>query len=79
MRLKRRQVGVFIVVVLQQGSNVALVVDLYSLLLRCLRMRAGLKHKPVDGSEDQELSGERHLFDLALCAKMTVSISTSAD
>ena len=52
MRLKRRLREIVIVVVSEQGPNIALVVDLNSLLLLRLGMRAGLKHEPVDGSED---------------------------
>ena len=51
MRLKRRLREIVIVVVSEQGPNIALVVDLNSLLLLRLEMRAGLKHEPVDGSE----------------------------
>lgn len=64
-------------VVLEQGPNIALVVDLYTLLLLlCMRVSAGLKHEPIDGGKDQELPDERHIFESALCAKVTVCSST---
>ena len=51
MRLERSLSEIIIVVVPEQGPYIALVVDLNSLLLLRLEMRAGLEHEPVDGSE----------------------------
>ena len=51
MRLERSLREIVIVVVPEQGPYIALVVDLNSLLLLRLEMRAGLEHEPVDGSE----------------------------
>lgn len=49
-------------VVLERGSYVALVVDLDSLLLLCMRMRAGLEHEPINRGEDQEFPDKGHLI-----------------
>ena len=65
MRLKGRLREIVIVVVPEQGPYIALVVDLNSLLLLRLGMRAGLEHEPVDGSEYQELPRQRHICGIA--------------
>jgi hypothetical protein len=63
MRLERRWSTILVMLVSEQGPNIALVVDLYSLLLLCVRVGAGLEHEPIDGREDQELPDERHVFE----------------
>jgi hypothetical protein len=47
--------------VVQQGPYIALVVDPYSLLLLRMRMRAGLKHEPIDSSENQQFPDQWHI------------------
>ena len=55
-------------VAVQQGPYIALVVDPYSLLLLRVRVGAGLKHEPIDGSEDQKFPDQWHISVRAPCA-----------
>lgn len=76
MRLKGRCGDIIIIAIPEQGRYVALVVDLYSLLLLRVRMGAGLEHEPIHGSEDQELPNQGHRIKLALCAIYVVAITS---
>ncbi len=73
MRLERGGGDIIIFMVPKQGPNLALVVDLDSLLLLRVGRGAGLEHEPIDSSEDQELPNKGHLSKYALCALNVVA------
>lgn len=79
MRFERGSYAVVIMVAIKQGPDVALVVDLDSLLLLRVRMRAGLKHEPINSRKYEEFPGKRHNSRSALYADALVASASMND